>query len=105
MGGGVHWLVAPPQHEVCRARAKVNGADAEVAFVGGAGGVGGRQSGIDDAFDFDAGVAHALAEVHDCRAARADDVYPRFEVVRNHADRVGDALVVIDDELLFEDVQ
>ena len=32
-------------------------------------------------------------------------MYPRFEVVRNHADRVGDALVVIDDELLFQHVQ
>ena len=32
-------------------------------------------------------------------------MYPRFEVVCNHADRVGDALVVIDDELLFQHVQ
>ena len=104
-GGGVYRLVVPPQHDVRRARAEVNGADAEVAFFGAAGGIAGGESGVDDAFDFHARVAHALAEVGDERAARADDVRPRFEFVGDHAARVNDVGAAIDEELLFQDVQ
>ena len=56
-------------------------------------------------FDFDAGVAHALAEVVHGGAAGTDDVDAGVEFVGGHAFGVGDAFVTIDDELLFEDVQ
>ena len=53
-GGGVYRLVVPPQHDVRRACAEVNGADAKVAFFRAAGGIAGGEPGVDDAFDFHA---------------------------------------------------
>ena len=87
-----------------RARADVDQPDAELALVLGQDGLGRGDLVEDDLLDADLGPRDATLEVLERGHGGGDDVDVDLELDAAHADRVLDAVLVVDDELLGDDV-
>jgi hypothetical protein len=103
----VKW--SPPaaleDREVGRAAADVDHGHAEFTLVWGQHGLGGRhllQHGVDDV---DAGAIDAGDQVLHRRRATGHDVDVHVEARPGHADRVGDAFLVVHREVLWQHVE
>ena len=82
------------------AGADVDEADAELALVGGEGGFGGGDGLEDGLGDFEAGLVGAGDDALLGAGRAGGDVEIDFESIADHADRVVDAGLLVEDELL-----
>ena len=94
-----------PHGDVGGAAADVDQADTEILFVFGQHGIAGRQRLQDEVIDLQPATAHALDDVLGRGDSTGDDVRLYFQTHAAHADRLADAVLTIDDELLRQDVQ
>src|SRR5512138_2195182 len=103
-GRGVPEAAALVDRHLGCAGADVDLADAELALVLGQDGLGRGDLVEDDLLDADAGPLDAALEVLERGQGGGDDVDVDLELDAAHADRVLDAVLVVDDELLGDDV-
>ena len=94
-----------PDRDIGGATADIDQADAEILLVVGEHRVGGSERLQHEVIDLQATAAYALDDVLRRRHRPGDDMHLRLEAEAAHADRLTDAVLVVDDEFLREDVQ
>jgi len=92
-------------HQVAGPAADVDQRDAELLLVALEHGLRGRERLEDDVGDLEVAAVGALDDVLRRGDRRGDDVDPRLEAHGGHPQRVADAVLVIDDVLLRQDVE
>ncbi len=92
-------------HQVGRAGADVDERHAHLLLVRRQDGVGGGELLEDDLLHLDTGAVDAVDQVLRRRDGGGDDVHVRLQLRAGHADRVVDAVLVVDHELLRQDVE